>query len=386
MASAYLDRVLADPAVPPELRPFYERFQALHAKKLWYQLTQQLEAFLRHPASQHGRCHIELYDEFICTFAKHLNYLKVASFGVIVSRQYADASEALAFLERLRAAAEADEHQQDALVLLTMEAAHFQLLLNDLPKARAAMDTCARLLDSFDTVEPVVYASYYRVCGDYYKARAEYAEYYRHYLLFLACIHLETEMSAAEQVQCAHDLGLSALLGDTIYHFGELLLHPILTSLHGTEHAWISELLYAFNAGDLGRFEALRPRFTQEPMLEASLPFLRQKICLMALMESVFRRGTQNRTLSFATIASETRIPVDEVEHLVMKALALHLIRGSIDQVDELVRVTWVQPRVLDTQQTQALLERLTAWTAKVDQVAAFVQAQSPELFTTAFS
>jgi hypothetical protein len=41
----------------------------------------------------------------------------------------------------------------------------------------------------------------------------------------------------------------------------------------------------------------------------------------MALIESVFRRDAYDRTLSFATIAAETRLPPDEVEHLLMKAL-----------------------------------------------------------------
>lgn len=41
----------------------------------------------------------------------------------------------------------------------------------------------------------------------------------------------------------------------------------------------------------------------------------------MALIESVFRRDAYDRTMSFQTIAEETRLPLDEVEHLIMKAL-----------------------------------------------------------------
>jgi len=41
----------------------------------------------------------------------------------------------------------------------------------------------------------------------------------------------------------------------------------------------------------------------------------------MALIESVFRRPVNDRTMTFQTVAEETRLPVDEVEHLVMKAL-----------------------------------------------------------------
>lgn len=34
-----------------------------------------------------------------------------------------------------------------------------------------------------------------------------------------------------------------------------------------------------------------------------------------------------------------------------MKALSLGLLKGSIDEVDQKVHMTWVQPRVLDLEQ-----------------------------------
>lgn len=42
----------------------------------------------------------------------------------------------------------------------------------------------------------------------------------------------------------------------------------------------------------------------------------------MALIESVFKRPTSDRVLPFSIIAKETKLPSDEVEHLVMKALS----------------------------------------------------------------
>lgn len=43
---------------------------------------------------------------------------------------------------------------------------------------------------------------------------------------------------------------------------------------------------------------------------------------MMALIESVFRRSVDDRVLTFRTIAEETKVPVREVEYLVMKALS----------------------------------------------------------------
>ena len=52
----------------------------------------------------------------------------------------------------------------------------------------------------------------------------------------------------------------------------------------------------------------------------------------MALIDAVFRRtgGDQGgRTMSFQTISEETRLPYEEVEHLMMKAMSyvtIHVI------------------------------------------------------------
>ena len=98
-------------------------------------------------------------------------------------------------------------------------------------------------------------------------------------------------------------------------------MHPILDSLNSTPYEWLKKLLFTFNEGNIGKFEALAPLFPKEPILQENYAFLRQKICLMALIESVFKRGAYDRTLSFQTIAEETRLPLHEVEHLVMKGL-----------------------------------------------------------------
>jgi len=60
-----------------------------------------------------------------------------------------------------------------------------------------------------------------------------------------------------------------------------------------------------------------------------------------------------------------------------MKALSLHLIEGSIDQVDGTVAVTWVQGRVLTAPQLSGLKERLDVWVSKVNAVGATLEQES---------
>ena len=273
------------------------------------------------------------------------------------------------------------EKSKEAHVLLLASIAHAKLVYGDLEGTKNDMDSAWKVLDSLDGVEGTVNAAYYGVAADYYKAKAEYAPYYRNSLLYLACVDPEKDLTPEERVLRAHDLSVSALLGDTIYNFGELLMHPILDSLNSTRHEWLRKLLFTFNEGAIGKFEALAPLFPQEPILQENYAFLRQKICLMALIESVFKREANKRTMSFTTIAEETRLPVEEVEHLVMKALSLKLIRGSLDQVDQKATITWVQPRVLSREQIGGLAKRLEEWVEKLNSVEKRI---APEVLTSA--
>ncbi|CAO3589089.1 unnamed protein product [Absidia cylindrospora] len=261
-----------------------------------------------------------------------------------------------------------------------MEAAHFQLVLGQADQVKKVIDSSEKILDSFDSVETAISASFYRVSAEYFKSQADYVQYYKNALLFLACVNVDG-MPTAERMERAYDLAMAALLGDSIYNFGELLMHPVLDSLTNTEHDWLRTLLFTFNNGDIGKFEALGPHFSKQPLLQQNSAALNQKICLMSLIEAVFRRSGDNRVIPFSEIASETRLPIDEVEHLVMKALSINLLKGSIDQVDQLVAVTWVQPRVLDKTQIDGMRRKLEDWNNQVKKISTFVGQQGGEVF-----
>lgn len=55
------------------------------------------------------------------------------------------------------------------------------------------------------------------------KAKADYGPYYKNSLLYLACVDPAEDLTNDERMLRAHDLSIAALLGETIYNFGELV-------------------------------------------------------------------------------------------------------------------------------------------------------------------
>ncbi|KAI1635789.1 hypothetical protein F4809DRAFT_612391 [Biscogniauxia mediterranea] len=361
---------------PDELQPLVIQFENFWERKLWHQLTDALIEFFADPRSEPQR--LQFYKVFILKFADKINQLKLVDLGLKAATQCRDDQERLTFLTDLAKKVD-NENSQDAFVYATVAVARVELNLKDVEASRKNLDKAEKILDSFDSVETKVHAAFYQVNADYYQAKADFASYYRNALLYLACIDLSS-LSPEERRARAYDLGIAALVSDSIYNFGELLQHPILAALTG-EAAWLRELLLAFNRGDLAAYDVLSGHINSNPLLTEHKEEIRQKIYLAALTESVFRRPPHQRAMSFSTISADTKVRPDEIEHLVMKALSLGLVRGTIDEVDELVNFTWVQPRILDMSQIASMSQRLGEWGENVNKLGNWIEATGQDIW-----
>lgn len=380
---------------PEDLQPLILEFENLWERKLWHQLTESLLQFFSAPGSAPQR--LPFYKVFILKFADKINQLKLVELALKAATQCKDDEERLAFLQAVAKKVDS-EHSQDALVYASVAVSRVKLSLSDLDGARKDLDEAERILDSFDSVESTVHAAFYDANASYYQVhlihppfamtytdfsqrKMDFSNYYRTALLYLACIDLNT-MPPSERYKRAYFLSVAALVSSSIHNFGELLLHPILDVLKGTEDAsWLRDLLFAFNRGDLAAYDRLSDHISDNRLLDANSVHLRQKIYLSALTEAVFRRPPHDRTMDFATIAQETKVRPNEIEHLIMKALSLGLLRGTIDQVDEVAHITWVQPKVLDMTQVGALRQRLIDWDSSVNQLGNWIETAGNDVW-----
>lgn len=100
---------------------------------------------------------------------KPCNYLEELLIR-LANTSAADDKEALAFLTSLADKVDKPE-SQDAYVYALAAVASVKLRLQDLDGAQKDLASCQRVLDSFDSVETVVHASFYKVNADYHNVR-----------------------------------------------------------------------------------------------------------------------------------------------------------------------------------------------------------------------
>ena len=137
-------------------------------------------------------------------------------------------------------------------------------------------------------------------------------------------------------------------------------------------------------AGDVDAFNDLlgkhREAYLAQPALRAKAAFVKEKIALLAFMNLVFETPARQRALPFSAIAARARLDGDQVEWLAMRAMALGLVQGVIDEIARVVEVSWVQPRVLDPGQIRHLVEQIDTLSDKAGQSHTLIADQTAEL------
>jgi len=394
----------------PTLKEQYATLQANCNKKLWHQVSEQLISFL--DQSSFLPHLLPLHEQVVSRVHKKLNPFDYVRWAVavagVVGGPEGNVSKSLEFLEGIEKqlkpgegampAAHTKEQDEQAMKLLSLELLRRRLVLPgaDLDAAKEQLATIKKSMDHHTGVmDARIYAAYYQASYEYHKLRSNPQEYYTNALLYLTYTPLTT-IPASTRAALASDIGLAALLGKNIHNFGELLQHPILKDLEvaGHEFEWLPKMLRTFNGGKIKEFDQIFAQVKDKyPALSANGVFLNQKLRIMTLMELVFHLPTgkaavaaedaaastssaqpRGRFLTFDEISAGCDLPHDQVEWLVMKALALGVLRGEIDQVKQIVRIHWVAPRVLDIEQVKAIQKRLGVWQQEVEQATLFVE------------
>lgn len=324
-----------------------------------------------------------LYNCFLLNFEGKLNPVSLVQIVTFIVRSELQSSpkEAIILLSPLEPTEKTSKtsplaESAEANILLMSLFSTLHMLVGDRASSKKSIETARELVDSSQDVQPAVHSAFYEAAAEYHKIVGTASEFFRNALQFLAYTPPES-LSVDTQRRWAFDIGIAALVGTDVYNFGEVVSRAIVQSLRGTEQQWLLFLLEAFNSGDLAKFDRVCNEASSEmnaqQVLVAQEEFLKQKITILALMQLAFSRSLDH-SISFEEVEKTCRLPRKEVEYLLMRCMSLGLISGVIDNVDERVSISRVQPRVLGSKPIGEMADRLKTWCKNVDSTVSFLK------------
>merc|ERR1712070_237739 len=110
------------------------------------------------------------------------------------------------------------------------------------------------------------------------------------------------------------------------------------------------------------------------PNIVNEMTYLEQKVRIIAFLEMIFSLDKDERSIKFQQISNVCQVEMCDVELLVMKAMSLTLIKGTIDEVNQVVHVDWCQPRYLSKSHLKIMAEKMGTWSNKLDEVIGMVE------------
>lgn len=382
----YLDGLISS-STSEDKKSIFEEMKVLYNRRLYHNLTLKIIDVFDSPNFQDGTLLMDLFTNVVKFVDSRMNVLTLAKLGAKAATQLPSTEEKIDFLTGLeeKASRYSEEGSKDAPMLLRATRVFYMLEAEQFDQVKVELEHFEKELEETFSFETCVYSAIYRTRAGYHKARNHPQEFYADALLYLSYTDVD-QLSKEEQVGIAFDLGVAALIGDDTYNFQDLITHPVYDALKASDEHWLAEVMQTFNNGDMKQYEEVVAKYADKMSGQKSLvehsTLLKQKITILSLMELIFDRQGVDRSISFKMVAEKTGVPTDRVEHLLMKALSLGLIKGKINQVAQHVNVTWVQPRQLDLAHIGKMRDRLSEWSSHVHDTLIYMEQETPDLFT----
>ena len=366
-----------------------ESIAQLALKKQTHQLSIEILNFLD-VAVNSGVPGVDLIDFFNNFVGQYSSKMSPAVLVKILGRCMApsdvEGSVGLGLLERH---ASQISKSKDATVLGKVLTGEIYLKkIKSLAEARTVIDSVSVALEDpiyALSVNGSVRGSFHLVASELYLTLGNDLEFYRNLVKFLIYTPI-AEISAETLARTTKQAAVIALVHPEINDFGELLSLPAFSG----SSAWIFDFLRSIHFGDFEAFERAVRTHTEELHQESDLlakidTSLRRKLTMIALAELAgFQTNEKNRRLSFDQISAHCRVPVSEVEELVMTAMGTGgLVEGVIDEVESSVVITAVKPRILDVDRLLILKTRIESWADRADELVQKLTEITPELLVS---
>jgi 26S proteasome regulatory subunit N9 len=367
--------LLLQKSLHPELAEKVDAIDSFATQKLYHQMATGLEELLKAPcyAAPGNKDLINLFDKFIRGFQSKMSELRFIKMMQACLTQM-DGDEAVAVLEPYLEKWKGASSQVGQIVK-----GGFLTRAGKLQEARDLLELRKDEMEGVIGIDAFVFSALYKNLAEIAKLQQDGPRFYANAMLYLAYTPVE-EIPEAEKGRLALDIAEAALLAPLEFNFGELLEKPLIKQELQKNAPAHERLLQAFHEGSFQNFDAVMSGSSGPVPMQAHKAQLTSKMALASLMELVFSRAKTSREFSFKEVGDWCRTEPKLVEHLIMKALSLGLVDGTMDEVDKVVTFTRVKPRVLDTTRIAGLKSRIDAWTTSAQALCNHLDELTPEL------
>mmetsp|Transcript_80887 Transcript_80887/g.142678 ORF Transcript_80887/g.142678 Transcript_80887/m.142678 type:complete len:383 (-) Transcript_80887:60-1208(-) len=366
----------------PELGELLDKIQKYVAGKLYHQLTQAILEMLTKPPFLTATELKDIFDNFIKSFEAKFDKVRWVQILSIVAKPQTPAMA----LELIAPFEESVSSNRDAKYLWLTLKGEKLTLAGKMDEAKDVLDSLGTEIENAYEVQALIQSHFHKTNALLWKTLSRPQEFYKSSILYLAYTPY-SDIPTEDRPRIAFEVVVAAIVAEEEFNFGELTQQEIVASLEGSQYVWIKDLLQAFSEGKFDLFDAAlaknKSQMDATPELKAAEAVLRQKMCALSLMELAFRKPKKQRRLTFDEIAQHCRVGAKEVEFLVMKSMCADLIRGQIDEVEQLVMVTWVKPRILDPVRIDLMRERMDAWSSQTGLLLEHLESVTPELLVS---
>lgn len=356
-AEATLCKVAAN---HPELAELVEQIRNHIAGKLFHELTEDLLVLLEKPVIVCDT-KVQIFETVVHPIKDSINLFKFVQLLSYCSENL-DPKVALEHLCKYDAFLEKDI---EANLMHEIAKAHHMIKDKQLKECDTLLCKVKERVEETMNLDIPVHSAYYRASAELHKVTKNFSQCYKDWIMYLAYTSIN-EIPEANRAAIAVDITVCAIIADDNCGFGELIRQPIIEYyLKNGSHQWLYDMLIIFNEGQLHMFKEALDRYKGQIVhtdLAGREAQLKNKLTLIALLNLAFSRPNKQRTLNFQDIADHCDIHISEVEPFVLRALALKMIRGYIDEVKQVVHINWIQPRILDMGKLQNVTERMEEW------------------------
>ncbi|GFE54611.1 26S proteasome protein [Babesia ovis] len=357
----------------PEFAPLVDQIKHHLEAKHYHELTNALTELL---GSSNIVCDVKIrvFEVILHPIKDNLNTLR---FAQLLSKCSENLDPKVA-LEHLCKYDSFLENELEAHIMHQIAKAHHMVKANELKDCDALMSEVREKVEASMNLDISVHAAYYRASAELNKAMKCFSKCYNDWIMYLSYTSIN-DIPENERESIAAEIVICAIVAHDSFGFGELIHQPIVEAyLKDGEQQWLYDMLVIFNEGHLTLFDDALERYRGQILhteLSGKEAQLRHKLTLISLLNLAFSKPSKHRCLSFQDIAQHCGIALNQVEPFVLKALSLKLIKGHIDQVQQTVQVTWLQPRILDMAKLQNVAERIEDWIESTNNIVSSLEA-----------